>query len=99
MNWAGPLCRYFLCEWGWRNHGMGPWMGWGGWGMGWIFMIVFWGLVIVGLILLIKWLASISRSRPSHDKREDSALEILRQRYAKGEISKEEFEEKKRDLM
>ncbi len=74
-------------------------MGWGWWGMGWIFMIIFWGLIIVGLIFLIKWLAGLSRSRPPIDKPHDSALEILRQRYAKGEINKDEFEEKKRDLM
>lgn len=82
------------------GRGMGPdMMGWGWWGMGWIFMIIFWGLVIAGLIFLIRWLAGLGRSRPSHDKAQDSALEILRQRYAKGEINKDEFEEKKRDLM
>ncbi len=81
------------------GRGMGPdMMGWGWWGMGWIFMIIFWGLVIVGLIFLVKWLAGLSRRTP-HEKPHDSALDILRQRYAKGEINKEEFEEKKRDLM
>ena len=74
-------------------------MGWGWWGMGWIFMIIFWGLIIVGLVFLIKWLAGLSRSRASSDKPHDSALEILKQRYAKGEINKEEFDQKKRDIM
>lgn len=74
-------------------------MHWGWWGLGWIFMIIFWGLIIVGLIFLIRWLAGLSRPRASYDKIQDSALEILKQRYAKGEINKEEFEEKKRDLM
>ncbi len=90
-----------------RAQMMGPgWghdmMGWGWWGMGWVFMImmiIFWGLIIVGLIFLIKWLAGLSRSRASGDKPHDSALEILKQRYAKGEINKEEFDQKKRDLM
>ena len=54
---------------------------------------------IVGLIFLIRWLAGLTRSRAPYDKTHDSALEILKQRYAKGEINKDEFEEKKRDLM
>ena len=82
------------------GRGMGAdMMGWGWWGMGWMFMIIFWGLIIVGLIFLIRWLAGLSRSRTPYDKTHDSALEILKQRYAKGEINKDEFEEKKRDLM
>lgn len=87
----------------WRGYGEGGWfgpgtMGWGMWGWGWIFMLFFWGLVIVALIFLIRWLASPGRSRLSSEKPPDSALEILRQRYAKGEIDKEEFDQKKRDL-
>jgi len=82
------------------GRGMGPdMMGWGWWGMGWIFMIIFWGLIIVGLIFLIRWLAGLTRPRASYDKTHDSALDILKQRYAKGEINKDEFEEKKNDLM
>ncbi len=73
-------------------------MGWGWWGFGWVFMIVFWGLIIVGLIFLIQWLASLSRAPKTYEKAHDSALDILRQRYAKGEINKEEFDQKKRDL-
>jgi putative membrane protein len=58
-----------------------------------LFMIVFWVLVLVGLGAGIWWIASQGRaSRP------DAALEILRQRYARGEIDKDEFEQKKRDL-
>jgi len=88
----------------WRGYGEGGWfgpgmMGWGMWGWGWIFMLFFWGLVIVALIFLIRWLAGLGRSRPLSQKPPDSALEILRQRYAKGEIDKEEFEQTKRDLM
>ncbi|HEX9910419.1 MAG TPA: SHOCT domain-containing protein [Desulfatiglandales bacterium] len=88
----------------WRGYGEGRWFGpgmmdWGMWGGGWIFMLLFWGLVIVALIFLIRWLAGLSRPRPSSEKPHDSALEILRQRYAKGEIDNEEFDQKKRDLM
>jgi putative membrane protein len=79
---------------------MGPgMMGWG-YGMGWgwsIIMLAFWIAVIVGIIFLIRWIV-LSTDKRHGTKTEDSALEILRQRYAKGEVNKEEFEEKKRDL-
>ncbi len=62
--------------------------------MGMMFMmLVFWGLVIVGLVLGLRWLVSQGRESQS-----DTALDILRQRYARGEMDKEEFEAKKRDL-
>jgi len=75
--------------WGWGMHPM-----WGLWGLGMaLMMIVFWGVVIVGLVFGIRWL--VSQGTPA---RSDSALDILRQRYARGEIGKEEFDAKKRDL-
>ena len=69
-----------------------------GWGMGFggPFMILFWILVIVGIVILVKWLGDQSSAgRASRDK---SALEILRERYARGEINREEYEQKRRDL-
>jgi putative membrane protein len=70
------------------------WGMWGVWGFGMmLMMLVFWGLLIVGLVFGIRWLVSQGR-----EPRPDTALDILRQRYARGEIDKEEFEAKKRDL-
>ncbi len=67
---------------------------WEQWGIGMmLMMLVFWGLVIVALVLGIRWLVTQGR-----EPRTDSALDILRQRYARGEINKEEFETKKREL-
>jgi putative membrane protein len=58
-----------------------------------LMMLLFWGLIIVGLVLGIRWLLGQGK-----ESRSDSALEILRQRYARGEINREEFEAKKKDL-
>jgi putative membrane protein len=78
--------------WGWGWHPM--WGMWGAWGLGMmLFMLVFWVLVIVGLVLGLRWLVTQGR-----ESRSDAALDILRQRYARGEINKEEFDAKKRDL-
>jgi putative membrane protein len=68
-------------------------MGWGGG----FFMIIIWVLVIVGIVLLVKWLmASAGKGEGASAK--ESPTEILKRRYAAGEIGKEEFEEKKKDL-
>jgi putative membrane protein len=66
-----------------------------GYGMGYgILGLIFWILVIIGLVLLIRYLLESGRAK----REQESALEILKKRYARGEISKEEFEEKKKDL-
>lgn len=85
---------------GWQGYGygmMGPWM-MGGFGGMWfmpIFMIIFWGLVIWGIVALVR---SVSEPRSSDASKSESALDVLKRRYARGEINKEEFEEKKKDL-
>lgn len=91
-----------MTQWGGGYGGwnMGPGM-MGGWGMGWlgmIFMVVFWGLVIVGLVLLIRWLIQATRGEKSSSHPGSRALEILKERYARGEITQEEFDRMKRDL-
>ncbi len=72
-------------------------MHWGdyGWGMGfgWIFMIIFWALVILGIVYVFQ---AVTRGVGKSGTEEP--LEILRKRYAKGEISREEFERMKEDL-
>ena len=79
-------------DWGWGMHPMW-WMG-GAWGIGMMFiMLLFWILIIAGLVFAVRWLMTEGKER-----RSNSAMEILRQRYARGEINKEEFEAKKRDL-
>lgn len=69
----------------------------GGW-LGGILMFIFWIVVIVGIITLIWWLVHSASGGSHRSKTGDSAMEILKQRYAGGEISKKEFEAIKKDL-
>jgi putative membrane protein len=57
-------------------------------------MIIFW----IGILSLIVWAVTRYRSGDTHHARLDNSLEIARQRYANGEITREEFEQIKRDL-
>ncbi|MDO9012512.1 MAG: SHOCT domain-containing protein [Gallionella sp.] len=77
---------------------MNYWGGFGGWGMGFgfIFMLLFWALAILGIAAMIRWL--MSQSSPNHYPRNKSPLEIVQERYARGEIDREEYEQKKHDL-
>lgn len=61
-----------------------------------LFMVLFWGSIIVGFVYLIKY---VSRSGVAGGNTKASLESILKERYAKGEITKEEFEEKKKELL
>lgn len=60
---------------------------------GWLMMIIFWGAIIAFVVWAINGFRETSRGG-SRD-----ALDILRERYAKGEIDKKEFESRKKDLV
>lgn len=80
--------------WGWMM---------GDWGMGWfgmIFMLLFWVLVIAGIVFLIRSLVQSKGGRDRSDVGTGSqAMDILKQRYARGEISKDEFESMKKEIL
>ncbi|MFA5802453.1 MAG: SHOCT domain-containing protein [Thermoleophilia bacterium] len=73
---------------------------------GGILMMVFWVAIIVGIVLLVVWLVRQTAGGQMHGGHgggtyhapEESALDIVKARYARGEIDKTEFEEKKKDL-
>lgn len=80
---------------------MMPWgmFGWGAGAFGMILGLLFWVLLIAGLVLVAKWLVEQGRPGSAPATGSESALEILRKRYARGEIDREEFEAKMRDLL
>lgn len=75
---------------------MGQWMHGGawGWGLGMIFMAAFWILVIIAVI----WLVRSASDHPVRAGPRETPLEILQRRYASGDIGRDEYEQKRRDL-
>lgn len=76
----------------WNEYGYGACAG--SWGLGIILSILWWALVVVAIITVVRWLRKSELGHASSA----SALDILKERYAKGEIDKREFEEKKKDI-
>ena len=73
----------------WYMHeGMGWWMTFGG-----VWMVLFWGGLIAPIVWGITKLSGRNGSTPKHDP-----LDIAKERYVKGEISREEFNQLKKDL-
>ena len=76
-----------------------------GWGIGWIGGILFWIIPFVLLFVGIKYLISggggggASESAPSEPTRPGRALSMLEERYAKGEINRDEFLQKRDDIL
>ena len=78
--------------------GNGCWQGWGsGMGIGgMLMMLVFWALVIAGVVMLFRWIGKSKRTAYSGHR--ETPLDILKKRYAQGEVSKDEFDLMKKDL-
>ena len=80
-----------------------PWLGpgywggpWHGWFMGPLMMLVFLTIVVAVLVLIVRWLAKSNPAREAPGQ--DMPLRILEQRFARGEIDKAEFEERRKIL-
>ena len=73
--------------WNWWTWGMGGWMF-----IGMAFMVFFWG----GIIFLVVW--AVKRMSGRGPAASHTPLEIARERYARGEITREQYEQFKKDL-
>ncbi len=81
----------------WAQHMLG--FGWGSWLVGGLMMLLFWGAIIALFVLAFRAFSG-AKNRPTNQQtggREDP-LEILKLRYARGEISKDEYDAIHRDL-
>ena len=88
--------------WGYGPNGM---MGYGGWGsMGWMMLFngLFWLVILGTIIVALGWLARSpwrAGDHPAPRQRISPGIDILEERYARGEINRDEFLQKKRDLL
>ena len=71
--------------------------GWGWVGVGLVHMLLFWGLIILAIVALMRFLSSSSKTDAGDAQ--ITPLDILKERLARGEIDAEEFEERKRLLI
>lgn len=69
----------------------------GGWS--WLAALIWFVFLIIGIIVLVRWIFCRSEDWQSRCAGESRPLSILKERYARGEIAKKEFEEKKKDLI
>ncbi len=88
--WADQSDQYHMGN-------MGAW-GWGGMIFGPIMMIVFIAVAVVVVVLLVRWLGGPGHGGALHSLPGKTPLDILKERFAKGEIDKKEFEERRRVL-
>jgi len=80
---------------GWGMMGPGMMGGFGGWWTMLVLMILVPVLVVWAIVALVRgWNANTGQ-----DGQSESAMDILKKRYARGEINKEEFEERKKNLL
>lgn len=86
---GGYYGRHMMWDGGWYGMFFGP-----------LFMIVFIAAVIVVVVLIVRWLGGSGQGAapPRHSSPGREPLDILKERFARGEIDKEEYEERRRLL-
>ena len=71
---------------------------WFGWFMGPLMMILFIAVAVAVVVLIVRWLGGGQQSGIIHPSSHRAPLDILKERFAKGEIDKQEFEERRKVL-
>lgn len=61
------------------------------------FMWIYWVLIIIGLVFFIRWI--VQQNKPHEPRPSENSLEFLKKRYAHGEINREEFKRRKKDIL
>lgn len=93
MEILGPAVAAVVADSHWNGHGWDD----GGWIVMGVGMVLFWGAVVAGIVLLVRALAADRAGGPPV-RPEPTASELLERRLADGQISVEEFEERRRVL-
>jgi putative membrane protein len=83
------------------NGSFGMMGGWDGWGWLWPFHFIiplfFWALIITAVVIFVRY-ATGWGNRPAQLERRPPGLDVLEERYARGEINRDEFLQKKQDI-
>ena len=84
-----------------QGPGYGPHMwdtGWHGWFFGPFMMIGFIAIIVIVVVMLVRWLGGTGHVGTPHSPPINTPIDILKERFARGEIDKDEFEERRRLL-
>lgn len=92
--WGTPALAQFSTDRDWWH----PAWGWGHMMFGGVMMIVFWGGIILLVVLLVRWAGGSGDVGRFGAHSRHTPLEILKERFAKGEIDKQEYEERRKLL-
>ena len=96
LLWAAPAVAQAFGD---RDVWWHPGWGWGHMIFGGLMMIAFWGGIILLIVLLVRWFGGASgHSHESMPRSHRTPLEILQERFARGDIDKTEYEERRKLL-
>ena len=80
------------------GYGYGMMGGWGGFGVGWLFMLLWWGLILAVVVGLIRWLFTGHGASAGPSQTPKQHLDILKERYARGEIDRDTYNRMRQEL-